>query len=48
MSYLELENLIEGLNKNAEREKAELEDGNTKTGDANDFLDFINQNGGGF
>lgn len=51
MSYPELEKLIEGLNKNAEREAKELESiekggSSTSNGNANDLFDFVS--GGGF
>lgn len=50
MSYPELERLIEGLNKNAEREAKEIENAssNTRHGDSNDLVDFIKTHGGGF
>ena len=48
LSYPELEALLDGMTKNSEREKAQLEGGTTTKGDADDLLDFIGTNGGGF
>ncbi len=48
LSYPELEALLDGMTKNSEREKAMMEGGTTTKGDANDLLDFIGNNGGGF
>lgn len=48
LSYPELEALMEGMTKNSERERQALEDGTTTKGDANDLLNFIGDNGGGF
>ena len=43
MSFLELEALMEGMKKNSERERKELEEGTAKveTGDANDLLQML-------
>ena len=48
LSSPELEALLDGMTKNSEREKAMMEGGTTTKGDANDLLDFIGNNGGGF
>ena len=48
LSYPELEALLDGMAKNSEREKDAIENGTTTQGDANDLLDFIGTNGGGF
>ncbi len=48
LSYPELEALLDGMTKNSEREKAQLEGGETKSGDADDLLDFIGGSDGGF
>ncbi len=48
LSYPELEALLDGMTKNSEREKAQLEGGSTKKGDVNDLLDFIGGTDGGF
>lgn len=48
LSYPELEALLDGMTKNSEREKEALENGTTIHGDADDLLDFIGTNGGGF
>ena len=39
---------MDGMTKNSERERKALEEGTTTNGDANDLLDFIGTNGGGF
>lgn len=50
LSYPELEELLDGMTKNSEREKAEIEGTKSTTtkGDANDLLNFIGDNGGTF
>lgn len=46
MSYPELEELMEGMEKNSEREREEMEKGSTRKGNANDLLEFIGSSGG--
>lgn len=48
LSYPELEGLLEGMTKNSERERAELNGESVKEGDAQDLLGFIAKNGNGF
>lgn len=49
LSYPELEELLDGMTKNSEREKQEIEGASgKKKGDANDLLNFIGENGGAF
>ena len=48
LSYPELEELLDGMTKNSEREKKEIEGASDKKGDVNDLLNFIGENGGDF
>lgn len=48
LSYPELEDLLEGMSKNSERERAEIEGTSSKKGDTNDLINFIGNNGGSF
>ena len=41
LSYPELESLMEGMTKNSEREQDELKGVQRKQGDAQDFMEFM-------
>lgn len=48
LSYPELEELLDGMSKNAERLKDEMEGVQRTRGDAQDLLEFIGKNGNSF